>query len=320
MIHIYKIDPLTYTPFDKNFSKEDFSYLEQKDLKITTNKKKADIFLAGNHKSLKRFILKNPFLRNYLVWSQEPRFSKIKSTPYYPFSIFPEVHLMNIYTEDVFLNNVTNQDKKFITNQKLNIIDSSYKLSNRKVAALMSFYHGGKYSKLTIDGLNIDLIKKRSEIALFLFKNNMIDIYGQGWPTGISMEDSRFNERHKRKKDILKKYHFNLCFENTVYPKYITEKIWESIENKCLPIYFGGTGSSIYELFPTKSFIDYSELEDPEKLKDLINNMPDVEFICRLNKCIEVYNSFIEKPDHFWRNSRKQMLDKIVEKCNYIVK
>ncbi|MUP44166.1 glycosyl transferase [Gramella sp. BOM4] len=318
MIHIFKIDPLTYTPFDKNFSKDDFYYLENKGLKITSNKNKADLFLAGNHNSLRRFISKNPLLRNYLIWSQEPRFSKIKSSHFYPFLVFPKVHLMNVYTGDVFLNNVTNQDKKFISNSPIKPLEQNFRFENRKVAALMSYYQGGKNSRLLINGFDIDLIKKRSEIAIYLFKENMIDIYGHGWPHGISKEDSRFNQRHSRKKDILRDYHFNLCFENTVYPKYITEKIWESIENKCLPIYYGGARSSIYEIFPQQSFIDYSEIENPERLKHIIKTMSREEFIDRLNKCIAVYNSFINKPVQFWENSRKDMLDKIVEKCELI--
>ncbi|WP_300438536.1 glycosyltransferase family 10 [Christiangramia sp.] len=319
MINIYKIGHLPYTPFDQNFSKDDLLYLNKKGIKIISNKNKADIFVAGNHRSLKKFILKNPKRKNYLIWAQEPRFSTTSSSTFYPFFVFPKVLVMNTYTGDVFVNNVTYQEKRFLNKPKLDLLNKDFELSHRRVAALMSYYNGGKTSKLIVDGSNIDLIKKRSDIAHHLLSENMVDIYGQGWPKGISIEDSRFTDRHTRKKDILKNYNFNLCFENTVYPKYITEKIWESIENYCLPIYYGGSKSSIYEIFPRKSFIDYSEIENPEKLLDFIKNMSTEDFISRLNKCINVYNSFIEKPEKFWKETHKKMLDNIVKKCNYII-
>jgi len=320
MINIFKIGHLPYTPFDENFSKDDLLYLNKKGIKITTNKNIADVFIAGNHRSLKRFILKNPGLRNYLIWAQEPRFSTTSSATYYPYFVFPKVHVMNIYTGDVFVNNVTSQQKRFLNNTKLDLLNKDFELSNRKVGALMSYYNGGKTSILIVNGNNIDLIKKRSDIAHYFLSENMIDIYGQGWPKGISKEDSRFTNRHSRKKDVLKNYNFNLCFENTVYPKYITEKIWESIENYCLPIYYGGQKSSIYEIFPRKSFIDYSDFENPERLMAFIKSISTEDFLNRMNKCIVTYNSFQEKPKSFWEYTQNEKLNNIVEKCKLILK
>jgi alpha(1,3/1,4) fucosyltransferase len=320
MINIFKIGHLPYTPFDQNFSKDDLFYLNKMGVETTTNKNIADVFIAGNHRSLKTFILKNPGRKNYLIWSQEPRFSTISSSTYCPFLIYPKVHVMNIYTGDVFVSNVTYQEQRFINNPKLVRLKKDFKLLNRKVGALMSYYNGGKTSKLIIKGNNIDLIKKRSDIAHYFLSKKMIDIYGQGWPNGVSIEDSRFEDRHKRKKDILYNYNFNLCFENTVYQNYITEKIWESIENYCLPIYYGGLNSSIYEIFPENSFIDYSKFKTPQDLLIFIEEMSSKKFIERLNMCIEVYNSFCDKPKSFWNNIRTRKLNNIVRRLDVIVK
>ena len=60
-----------------------------------------------------------------------------------------------------------------------------------------------------------------------------------GWPKGVSKEDSREGDWVERKKQLLDNYHFNLSFENTAAYNYMTEKIWDSIENYCLPIYYG---------------------------------------------------------------------------------
>jgi len=212
------------------------------------------------------------------------------------------------------------QHKRFIEAKELRYLNKKPKPTKKSISALRSYYHGGKYSKLIIEGKNIDLIKKRSELAKYLFTQNLIDIYGQGWPEGISTEDSRFNNRHNRKKEILQHYAYNLCFENTVYPKYITEKIWESIESYCLPIYYGGMNSSIYEIFPKNSFIDYSDFENPSELVIFLNQLSDKDFIERLNKCLNVYNGLTKKSQELWEEIRIERLDNIVQKCHQIVR
>lgn len=216
---------------------------------------------------------------------------------------------MNVYTGDIFFNNVAYQEKRFTESKKLNFIGIEFKFLTKKQVALLSFFHGGKYSSLLMNGQNIDLIKKRTEIALYCYNQNKMDIFGQGWPDGVSKEDSRMNNRHTRKKEILKNYHFNFCFENTLYPYYVTEKIWESIECKCLPIYYGGDKGSIYDTFPEESFIDYSKFQNPQEMINYIENMTREEFIMRMNKCIKVYNEFVEKPMVYWENNYKRRLD-----------
>src|SRR5690606_22526691 len=135
----------------------------------------------------------------------------------------------------------------------------------------------------------IDLIALRSQIAMEGRKRGMIDIIGKGWPGNNSIEDSRDGNWPKRKKEILKGYNFNLCFENTIAPNYVTEKIWDSIGSYCLPIYFG-KGTNIYDVFPEKSFIDYANFQSLDQLFDYIEKMETHEFVERLNKCIDVYN------------------------------
>jgi alpha(1,3/1,4) fucosyltransferase len=168
MIKIFKIDHLPYTPFDENFAKWDVDYLKSKGIYITKKQAEAQIFLAGNDKSLRRFILRNPFVKNYLIWSQEPRFSKAQDKVFYPFLFYPKVHVMNVYTGDTFISNVTSQRNRFSNMEELPYLENNFNLSNRKVGALMSYFNGGRNSKLQVEGTNIDLIKKRTEIANYL--------------------------------------------------------------------------------------------------------------------------------------------------------
>lgn len=39
----------------------------------------------------------------------------------------------------------------------------------------------------------------------------------------------------------LKNYKFNICFENSSYPGYLTEKLFDAFAAKCVPIYWGDT-------------------------------------------------------------------------------
>jgi hypothetical protein len=320
MIKYFKIDSLKYTPFDEDFIKEDFKYLKLNGLELTNNQNEAHLFIGYDSKKIKKFILKNLFQKPILLWTNEPRLSAVLSPFYRPYPFLSKVHVMNVYTKDVFINNVTYQENRFSKSLKLNLLQKDVDLTNKTVVALMSYYNAGKNSSLIIDGENIDLVKTRSNIGIYGHKNKKIDIYGKGWPNGLSKEDSRRGEWGNRKSIILQDYNFNLCFENTVYPNYITEKIWDSVGNYCLPIYYGGVKNTIYEIFPKDSFIDYSCFESPKALFQFIDLMSNSEFIVRLNKCITVYNKFVDFPISYWKDEKKIMLDNITKKVNQIIR
>ncbi len=97
----------------------------------------------------------------------------------------------------------------------------------------------------------------------------------------------------------------------------MTEKIWDSIENYCLPIYYG-KHTNAYALFPENSFIDYSKFNSPLELFQFIKEMTDEEFVSRMNKCITVYNSISEKGNTFVIAERKKMLEHIVAKVKRV--
>lgn len=321
MIRLHKIDPLRYTPFDQNFVKKDFDFLLQQGICFTLNKKDADIFIGSKASTVEKFIIKNPRPKKVLLWTNEPRFSIITEASYRPYPLLPKIDVMNIYTGDVLIDNVSYLNKRrFLGREKLTVLSSGFKLKDRGVVALMSFFNGGKNSQLLIRGENCDLIKLRSQLALEGQKNAVLTVLGKGWPPGISIEDSRSGNWGSRKQEVLEKYNFNLCFENTVWPNYITEKIWDSIENLALPIYYGGGKSSAYEIFPAKSFLDYCEFRDPDHLYQYIADMTDKEFRERMNKCIEVYNSYVDKREDYWEEKRRKYLNVYIKRIREIFK
>ena len=308
----FKIDPMRYTPFDRGFAPSDYQYLESNGLVEVRDQKQADLLVTSSEVLLKKSGLLKPH-RQFLLWTNEPRFSSNSSGRYKPYPWSRAAQVMSVYTGNVFISPVTYQKNRFTKKPPLKSLPQGFKLKNRKLIALMSYYQGGAHSKLIVDGQNIDLIRMRSEIALKGHELGLLDIYGRGWPKGYSREDSRSGDWGTRKSELMSNYRFNLCFENTVYTDYITEKIWDSIQYNCLPIYFGGGKSTIYSLFEANSFIDYAHFDKPESLFDHITSMSDEEYIGRMNSCIRTYNQLCDKPITFWEEIREQQLNSILE-------
>ena len=76
---------------------------------------------------------------------------------------------------------------------------------------------------------------------------------------------------------FLNGYKFNLCFENSSYPGYATEKLYEALCAKTIPIYWGSP--TIEVDFNTKAFLnwhDYGNDEDFFKAIKEIDENPDM--------------------------------------------
>lgn len=310
---------MRYTVFDHSNALE---YLEKEyNILLVSNHQDAAIIVAERTKSLNHYIKLYGKSKKYLIWTREPRFN----TCFYPVkkSFFwqPEIHIMNVYTGDVFCDNYYENSYRLVIDQFLELLTNE-KITNfntRKIAFLATNQQGK--TELIKDGQDIDLLSLRNQIAVRGHQLGKIDVYGRGWPEGVSAEDSRYNNRVSRKGEILENYHFNLCFENTNFPYYCTEKIWESIRFGCLPIYYG-EGNCIYEDFPKYSFLDYSELGNPDLLFDYIDNISVDEFIERMNKCIKTFNQAHEKISNYSSRTaviNPGMIERIARKMRSII-
>ncbi|WP_299684304.1 glycosyltransferase family 10 [uncultured Dokdonia sp.] len=313
-IKIFTVGNVKYTPIG-GFHKMDIPYLNANGIYVTKSIKEADIIVAQNRTHLKKYFIKYPNSKKFMIWTNEPRFDTHHKEIKKELFGFVDCHIMNIYNQNVFTSTLP-MNLKFFKN-KIATLPSDFQIENRKTIGLMSYYKGLNTEKILINGEDVDLIKKRTEIALYGHKNGFMDIYGKDWPNGISKEDSRDGDWVSRKKILLDAYYFNLSFENTTSQNYITEKIWDSIANYCLPIYYGNNG--IYELFPENSFLDYHKIKSPDRLFDKIQSMSTKEYTERMNKCIETYQMFQEKNDTFFDDQRRIQLDAITEKIHYIM-
>jgi hypothetical protein len=67
------------------------------------------------------------------------------------------VHVMNIYTGDVFVNSLSFHSKNI--SKRLEPLDLSFTFSNKLLVGLMSYYKGLQTEKVLFKGVNVDLIK-----------------------------------------------------------------------------------------------------------------------------------------------------------------
>jgi hypothetical protein len=78
----------------------------------------------------------------------------------------------------------------------------------------------------------------------------------------------------KWKMKFLESFKFNVSFENTSYPGYVTEKIIQPMFSNAIPIYWGSL--NVVNDFNNKSFVNWHDYEDDElvieKIKHLDNN------------------------------------------------
>lgn len=119
-----------------------------------------------------------------------------------------------------------------------------------------------------------------------------LDLYGYNWEilflnqhNLISQFINRINNKFKlfkhklkiykgsinRKRDILSSYTFALVIENANFEFWITEKIWDSMINGVIPIYYGA--ANITSFIPENCFINLANFDCPKDLLNFIDKM-----------------------------------------------
>jgi hypothetical protein len=285
--------PFTDKAYINYFSTEGISLTQADD---------ADLIIGGTFQSLLKNMMRFGRQKAYLLWSIEPRFSKhFQSKIRYP--VLPGFHVLNVYTGSFADNYLFAPQEPLVPN-----FEGISEFKNDKQIVSLMTYQAGPQWRFLVQGIDVDLCNLRTKIALSGYAQGILDIYGKQWPEQIKvMGRSRGKGWHEKKISILHDYHFNLCFENTNWPYYCTEKIWDSIQGGCLPIYYG-RGNQIYDDFPRNSFLDYCDFNDPDSLFDYIQNMTLEEFKERMMLCIETYNRAVK------HKQEKRPYEKLLER------
>lgn len=99
---------------------------------------------------------------------------------------------------------------------------------------------------------------------------------------------ARGEDSVKSKLEFLPKFKFNLCFENSSYPGYATEKLYEALVGKTVPIYWGSP--TIECDFNPRAFLNWHEYQDDDKFFDAI---------VELDNDSEAYTNMFLEPMHW---------------------
>lgn len=287
----------------------------------TASARRADICIASSIEDLKPLIRRFRTTKRYLVWTTEPRaetcFSSIANYR------GARIHIMNAYTGDVWTDNycalkITHWKTHFRTRNPLDGQKGFSRPGGKKIVALLAYRNDPEQWRLLRNGQNIDLSYMRTQIAYQGYQQRKADVFGRGWPHSIALEDSRLaSDWAARKLEILQRYSFNLCMENTNVDYYCTEKIWHSIQAGCLPIYYG-RGNRIYQDFPRNSFLDYAEFSTPSDLFHYIDQMTFDEFQHRYSLCLDTCNRIVDASDSY-RYGKRARIDAAVDRMRSLV-
>jgi hypothetical protein len=109
----------------------------------------------------------------------------------------------------------------------------------------------------------------------------------------------RGEESVASKLKFLNEYKFNMCFENSSYPGYATEKLYEAYMGGTVPIYWGSP--TIECDFNPKAFINWHDYQDDDAF---------MEAIIEADTKPEVYEQYYMEPlFHNWKEPYNKYMD-----------
>jgi hypothetical protein len=136
----------------------------------------------------------------------------------------------------------------------------------------------------------LNLLQERIRFVRAMGKD--IDIYGAEPWGGIPNKWKAFPNYHgmaKDKQKTLKRYNFVLAFENSDFPGYITEKIFDAFKSGAVPLYWGG-GGFLKETIPADCYIECRN-QNPDEIYRLIRNMTQEDIVSFRRAAIEFLKS-----------------------------
>ena len=129
----------------------------------------------------------------------------------------------------------------------------------------------------------------------------MFDLYGLGWGKGAKKEVDKNNINKvyrgpvEDKHEVLKNYKFAFCFENSIFPGYITEKIFDVMFAGCIPVYCGAP--DIKKIVPSDCFVDlrdFKNFSDMTAFLESINEQVYANYITNIKNFLNYISTLFE--------------------------
>lgn len=173
-----------------------------------------------------------------VILSHEPRFDVVLEKD------CEGRRFINMYTDDMYQSCL-----HYMSQAHLDLIKDLPKLIESKAKNYQpSVIQMASYNKWMIDqNFEHDITAYRAEIALAGVAkshsgNFQFDLFGRGWGNVPVKENTRSSANWQELKySTIKPYFINIALENTYWPFYVSEKIWDSLCCGLIPVYKGST-------------------------------------------------------------------------------
>jgi hypothetical protein len=124
------------------------------------------------------------------------------------------------------------------------------------------------------------------------------DLFGEGWETRHSVVDERMHAAAQRayrgpvddKISLLARYRFALVFENTRFPGYLSEKIFDCLFARCIPVYHGAPDVAQY--VPPAAFVDARQFPTFRSLEQFLRGITEAE----ATRYVDAAHTFLSSP------------------------
>jgi hypothetical protein len=113
----------------------------------------------------------------------------------------------------------------------------------------------------------------RFNMVNLLNEYKQVDCYGK-------IHNNKLPDGEKYKMDVISNYKFNICFENSIYPGYFTEKLLHAKIAGCIPIYY--SDKSYSSDFNTNCCINLIDFDNVYEL---------LEYIKKIDNDVDLYES-----------------------------
>ena len=148
----------------------------------------------------------------------------------------------------------------------------------------------------------------------YFCNQSFLDIYGYYW-NDLNNLPLRWRKRLKHhilkrsplqcedKNQTMANYKFALCFENTIYPGYLTEKIIDCFVAGVIPIYLGDP--TVERIIPSEIFIDMRKYNNWDDLYLKIKSMSKIEGESMIRKARQFLESESGQSFTYYNHAKK---------------
>lgn len=163
--------------------------------------------------------------------------------------------------------------KNFTERRLITMISSNKSIDSWLKKTLLRFLYGSEVREVYHERLNA---------INYLASRQTFDLYGYGWDRIEAGENLKLNisKCYKgvvvSKRETIRNYKFAICFENSVFPGYVTEKIFDAMMAGVVPVYLGAP--DINDYVASNAFINLKDYSNWDELYNYLVSMNEVEY------------------------------------------